>query len=99
SAPAPRWSLQQVSSGLYDTRSLPSGNRGIPGRTRQEITAIRTRVLMCALAVLLGPLADLRAAGPPSAARPNVLWITCEDISPNLGCYGDTYAVTPNLDR
>ncbi|MEZ6070070.1 MAG: sulfatase [Pirellulales bacterium] len=31
--------------------------------------------------------------------RPNILWITCEDISPNLGCYGDEYAVTPNLDR
>ena len=31
--------------------------------------------------------------------RPNILWITCEDMSPNLGCYGDTYAVTPNLDR
>jgi uncharacterized sulfatase len=31
--------------------------------------------------------------------RPNILWITCEDISPNLGCYGDGYAVTPNLDR
>ena len=34
-----------------------------------------------------------------SCERPNILWITCEDISPNLGCYGDTYAVTPNLDR
>src|SRR3954468_23985891 len=33
------------------------------------------------------------------AAKPNVLWITCEDISPNLGCYGDAYAVTPNIDR
>ncbi len=31
--------------------------------------------------------------------RPNILWITCEDISPNLGCYGDPYAVTPHLDR
>ncbi|MBN1345348.1 MAG: sulfatase-like hydrolase/transferase [Phycisphaerae bacterium] len=31
--------------------------------------------------------------------RPNILWITCEDISPNLGCYGDPYAVTPNLDH
>ena len=30
--------------------------------------------------------------------RPNILWITCEDISPNLGCYGDKYAQTPNLD-
>jgi len=31
--------------------------------------------------------------------RPNVLWITCEDISPWLGCYGDALADTPNLDR
>lgn len=30
--------------------------------------------------------------------RPNILWITCEDISPNLGCYGDDYARTPALD-
>ena len=31
--------------------------------------------------------------------RPNVLWLTCEDISPNLGCYGDRFATTPELDR
>lgn len=30
---------------------------------------------------------------------PNILWITNEDISPNLGCYGDTYAKTPYLDK
>ncbi len=39
------------------------------------------------------------AAEQPETPRPNILWITCEDISPHLGCYGDTYAVTPNLDR
>ncbi|MEW6305920.1 MAG: sulfatase-like hydrolase/transferase [Verrucomicrobiota bacterium] len=31
-------------------------------------------------------------------ARPNILWITCEDSSPHLGCYGDPLANTPNLD-
>ena len=31
--------------------------------------------------------------------RPNILWISCEDISPHLGCYGDHFADTPNLDR
>lgn len=46
----------------------------------------------------------LAAVGCASAAvgadaRPNILWITAEDISPNLGCYGDTYARTPVLDR
>lgn len=33
-----------------------------------------------------------------STRRPNILWITAEDISPNLGCYGDNYARTPQLD-
>ncbi|MDX1966335.1 MAG: sulfatase-like hydrolase/transferase [Planctomycetaceae bacterium] len=41
------------------------------------------------------------AAGCVAAAadRPNILWISAEDISPDLGCYGDPYAATPNLDR
>ena len=30
---------------------------------------------------------------------PNILWITSEDNGPHLGCYGDSYATTPNLDR
>ena len=44
-----------------------------------------------------------RPASPPEEqpqpARPNILWITCEDTSPYLGCWGDPYATTPNLDR
>ena len=31
--------------------------------------------------------------------RLNILWISCEDISPDLGCYGDDYVDTANLDR
>jgi uncharacterized sulfatase len=31
--------------------------------------------------------------------KPNLLWISTEDLSPDLGCYGDTYAVTPNIDK
>ena len=34
-----------------------------------------------------------------AASQPNILWISCEDISENLGCYGDPHATTPNLDR
>jgi len=45
----------------------------------------------------------ISTAGQPtikaSEQRPNILWITCEDINPYLGCYGDTYAITPNLDK
>ncbi len=37
--------------------------------------------------------------GKQSSDRPNILWITSEDNSPYLGCYGDKLAYTPNLDR
>jgi arylsulfatase A-like enzyme len=30
--------------------------------------------------------------------RPNILWLTSEDNGPHYGCYGDTYATTPNID-
>ncbi|HYE76341.1 MAG TPA: sulfatase, partial [Blastocatellia bacterium] len=33
------------------------------------------------------------------ASRPNILWISTEDMSPDLGCYGDSYSMTPNIDR
>ncbi|MEZ4702548.1 MAG: sulfatase-like hydrolase/transferase [Rhodothermales bacterium] len=35
----------------------------------------------------------------PAPDRPNILWITAEDMSPVLGYLGDTYAITPNIDR
>ena len=50
-------------------------------------------LLTPAIVCLLG-LSATRAA-----ELPNILWITCEDTGPELGCYGDRYAQTPNLDR
>jgi len=38
------------------------------------------------------------ASTRPVLGRPNFLWLTCEDLSPILGCYGDAYARTPHLD-
>lgn len=31
--------------------------------------------------------------------RPNILWITCEDMGLHLGAYGDNQVKTPNLDK
>ena len=59
--------------------------------------------LFSIVVLVLGASASASAAeprpSPASIGRPNVLWITAEDISPDLGCYGDAYAVTPHLDR
>jgi uncharacterized sulfatase len=30
--------------------------------------------------------------------RPNILWLSCEDSSPVVGCYGDPFAKTPTID-
>lgn len=35
----------------------------------------------------------------PKEEKPNILWITSEDNSAFLGCYGDAFATTPNLDQ
>ena len=35
----------------------------------------------------------------PASSPPNIIVISSEDNSPFLGCYGDTFATTPNLDR
>src|SRR5439155_3014405 len=50
---------------------------------------------------LLLTLAVALACGSPLAAaeKRNIVFITTEDVSPNLGCYGDADAVTPNLDE
>ncbi|MFY0651010.1 MAG: sulfatase-like hydrolase/transferase [Cyclobacteriaceae bacterium] len=34
-----------------------------------------------------------------TSERPNILWISVEDISADLGCYGDKFAKTPTLDK
>lgn len=49
---------------------------------------------------LLGAAVGVVRPAPPALAadRPNILWLTSEDNGPQLGCYGDAYAVTPNLD-
>ncbi|MDC0314291.1 sulfatase-like hydrolase/transferase, partial [bacterium] len=34
-----------------------------------------------------------------AADQPNILWLSAEDISAHLRCYGDPHAITPNLDQ
>jgi uncharacterized sulfatase len=38
------------------------------------------------------------ATAAPAASLPNILWVTSEDHGPEMGCYGDALARTPNID-
>ncbi|MCR9201435.1 MAG: sulfatase-like hydrolase/transferase [Planctomycetaceae bacterium] len=50
---------------------------------------VLSRLLVCVLLTSRAIAAD----------RPNILWLSCEDISPHLGCYGYANATTPVLDE
>jgi arylsulfatase A-like enzyme len=60
---------------------------------------MRTRNLLgISLASLaFQPLSGIETVKPDT--RPNILWISTEDFSPHLGCYGDKVAQTPALDK
>jgi N-sulfoglucosamine sulfohydrolase len=67
---------------------------------RRTFLRLASGSLVAALSSGVQPsLARVASERGRAADRPNFLWISTEDISPDLGCYGDPYAVTPNLDR
>jgi len=63
------------------------------------MSAMNDRLQRLLLAGALGFGSISSPAVETSAARPNILWISCEDTSPWLGFCGESYALTPNLDR
>ena len=57
---------------------------------------------LIAFLIAQGFVAAAPAEAQPAAQasrRPNILWISNEDMSPRLGAYGDRLARTPTLDR
>lgn len=95
----------------FDRHSRPGGDYHILGAVKNALRAIKNEgTLEHHIRPEGGGMprdfGDVRQATGPAARstssaiqRPNILWISCEDISPNLGCYGDAYASTPNLDQ
>lgn len=63
-------------------------------RLPREVMEMIRIIVPCGLIVIL-----LIARLHGDQARPNIVWISAEDMSASLGCYGDTYATTPNLDQ
>jgi len=69
--------------------------------SRQYMESVRImagfkKLAFSMVAVVAFLSSPLRAADDP---RPNILWLVSEDHGPQMGCYGDAYATTPNVDR
>src|SRR5688500_16247278 len=80
----------------------PPDNRSYDGRafpSQSGAAVMSRRPLLWFVFAGLALLPALTAAAEAVPAKPNILWITCEDMSPTLGCYGDTYAKSPTIDR
>lgn len=57
---------------------------------------MRIVTLLAFISTILPVLATPES--PPVSERPHILWITAEDMSPDLGSYGRPHAHTPVLD-
>jgi hypothetical protein len=87
---------------------VPSGSIVNTMRPKISLGAIawlitsRVRLVFVFQSLLLLAALPSWAAAPTtqsSAERPNILWLVSEDNGTFLGCYGDTLARTPTLDR
>ena len=65
-----------------------------------QSSCVKSVVFLVTLHVFFGVRGNSQeATTSPEHKRPNILWITAEDMSPTLGCYGDSFATTPNIDQ
>ncbi len=60
------------------------------------------RLAMHAIMLLMAAQSGLLHAQPqpqPQPDKPNILWITVEDITTFIGAYGNREVKTPNIDQ
>lgn len=59
----------------------------------------KTPYYFAALGLAIAPIFYFSSCKEKTSEElPNILWLVSEDNSPMLGCYGDKFATTPNLD-
>src|SRR4030095_4177196 len=59
----------------------------------------RAATFVVAFMALIGAAGSAERQSASVPVRPNIVWISNEDMSPHLGAYGDGMARTPVLDR
>jgi len=59
----------------------------------------RKSIFVFSLMAFIGLACTSQQKEENKSFSPSILWITCEDMSPRLGCYDDPLARTPNIDK
>ncbi len=88
-------------------KSLAAQVGSAPGSSRLRESRFKglmnQHALLQRVGLLLVALAAARSSSAAETAkraeRPNILWLVSEDNDPLLGCYGDSLARTPTIDR
>ncbi|MAC18579.1 MAG: sulfatase [Phycisphaerae bacterium] len=70
---------------------------GVPRSYAVLMIQWHSLIVFLALTLSSAPAGAIDQEAPPTPR--NLVWITIEDMSPWLGCYGDRTVPTPNLDR
>ncbi len=64
--------------------------------TRHVLLSLRRRIVLLLGLITFSLITDYSSAAP---AKPNVLFISVDDMSNSLGCYGHPVVKSPNIDR
>lgn len=87
---------------LYPVKEGRQLKPAIPLRRRCRVQSHFSALSIVQLMAIALAILALPRAGSAEETRldpPNIVWISLEDITPMMGCYGDTYARTPVFDN
>jgi iduronate 2-sulfatase len=67
--------------------------------TRSNMDKPTMKQFLKTTAVIATALASLTSVSQADDVRPNILFIAIDDLRPELGCYGNSWIKSPNIDK
>jgi arylsulfatase A-like enzyme len=91
--------ISQISLTCFDPPTPQGGLKEIHNIVKSPLGDLGVLTTGQILGICSLTLLAFNSSAQQPQKHPNILWISTEDMSPHLGCYGDKVAKTPNIDR